>query len=80
MLPTIEIDKEKCIAPFDCKICLQVCPQAIFAVAPTKVERFKETDPEDYEVQAVFRDRCVVCMDCVKACPAEALKVVTGGI
>jgi NADH-quinone oxidoreductase subunit I len=79
MLPTIEIDKGKCITPFECKKCLQVCPQAVFAVAPTKVDRFKETDPEYYEVEAVFRDKCVICMDCVKICPTHALKVKAGG-
>lgn len=79
MLPTIEIDKKKCITPFECKRCLQVCPQAVFAVAPTKVDRFKETDPQYYDVEAVFRDKCVVCMDCVKVCPTNALKVEAGG-
>ena len=79
MLPAIRIDREKCKAPFECKKCLQICPQAVFAVVPTKVERFKETDPEDYEVEAVFRDKCVICMDCVKACPRNALKVAQGG-
>lgn len=79
MLPTIEIDKKKCMTPFECKKCLQICPQAVFTVVPTKVERFKESDPEDYEVEAVFRDKCVVCMDCVKVCPSNALKVEPGG-
>jgi len=79
MLPLIEIDRSKCTTPFECKRCLQVCPQAVFAVAPTRVERFRETDPEDYEVQAVFRDKCVACMDCVKVCPKDALRVKTGG-
>jgi len=75
MIPKIEIDYEKCTTPYECKICLQICPQAVFAVVPTKIEHFKENDPEDYEVQAVWRDKCVVCMDCVKACPKGALKV-----
>jgi len=79
MLPTIDIDPRKCHTPFKCKKCLQVCPQAVFMVVPTRVERFKETDPEDYEVQAVFRDKCVVCMDCVEVCPTHALKVEVGG-
>jgi NAD-dependent dihydropyrimidine dehydrogenase PreA subunit len=75
MMPKIEIDHDKCTTPYECKICLQTCPQAVFAVVPTKIERFKENDPEDYEVQAVWRDKCVVCMDCVKACPKGAVKV-----
>jgi NADH-quinone oxidoreductase subunit I len=79
MIPQIEIDKNKCPTPYECKKCLQICPQAIFAVAPTKVERFKETAPEDYEVQAVFMDKCVLCMDCVKVCPTGAIKIKVGG-
>ena len=75
MMPQIAIDKEKCITPYDCKRCLQICPQAVFAVAPTVVERFKETESANYEVQAVFRDKCVVCMDCVKVCPKGAIRV-----
>ena len=75
MIPQIEIDKNKCPTPYECKKCLQICPQAVFAVAPTKVERFKETAPEDYEVQAVFKDKCVLCMDCVKLCPTGAIKI-----
>ncbi len=79
MMPQIEIDKEKCNSPFECKSCLQICPQAVFVVAPTKIERLKETEPENYEVQAVFRDKCTVCMDCVKVCPAGAIKIKAGG-
>ncbi|MBW2324085.1 MAG: hypothetical protein JRF41_11325 [Deltaproteobacteria bacterium] len=37
--PTIEIDASKCTVPFDCKKCLQACPQAVFLVTAVKVER-----------------------------------------
>ena len=79
MMPQIEIDRTKCITPFECKKCLQICPQAVLAVAPTKVEPLKETDPVNYEVQAVFRDKCTVCMDCVRVCPTRAIKTKVGG-
>ena len=79
MMPQIAIDKERCITPYECKRCLQICPQAVFAVAPTKVDRFKETEPENYEVQAVFRDKCTVCMDCIRVCPTGAIKIKAGG-
>lgn len=79
MMPTIEIDKNKCVTPFECKKCLQICPQAVLLVTATKVERFKETDPENYEVTALYRDKCVVCMDCVKVCPTGAIRVKAGG-
>lgn len=75
MFPKIEIDRKKCITPYDCKICLQICPTAVFVVVPTKIDRFKETDPENYEVVAVFRDKCVACMQCVKTCPQKAIKI-----
>jgi len=78
MIPQVTIDKEKCTTPFECKKCLQVCPQAVFVVGPTNVERFKETDPRDYDVQAVFRDKCIGCMDCVKVCPTGAIRVKIG--
>jgi len=79
MMPRIDIERGKCLTPFECKRCLQVCPQAVFVVAPTKVERLKHTAPEDYEVQAVFRDKCTVCMDCVRVCPTDAIRVKVGG-
>ncbi len=30
---TIKIDSTKCTTPFDCKLCLQGCPQSVFQVA-----------------------------------------------
>ena len=42
--PDIQIDYSKCTTPFNCKKCLQVCPQAVFHVIAAKIEKFKETD------------------------------------
>jgi len=78
LLPKIEIDESKCLTPFACKKCLQVCPHAVFAVAPNEVLRLKETDPQEagsYRVFAVYRDKCVVCNDCVEVCPVNAIKI-----
>jgi NAD-dependent dihydropyrimidine dehydrogenase PreA subunit len=77
-LPKIEIDESKCLTPFVCKKCLQVCPHAVFAVAPKEVLRFKETDPQEpgsYRLFVVYRDKCVVCNDCVEVCPVNAIKI-----
>ncbi len=78
VLPKIEIDEDRCTTPYDCKVCLQTCPQAVFMVEPTEVEMYKETDPEDYELIPVWRDKCVACMDCVEACPNDAITVKAG--
>lgn len=75
MMPEIEIDRDKCTKPYDCKICLQICPEAVFMVQPNKIEPYKETNPEDYKLVATWRDKCVACMDCVKSCPNDALKI-----
>jgi NADH-quinone oxidoreductase subunit I len=71
----ISIDSEKCPVPAECRICLRICPQAIFKLIPTKVEKFKPTDDKDWGLEVWFRDACVGCMDCVKACPKAAIRV-----
>jgi NAD-dependent dihydropyrimidine dehydrogenase PreA subunit len=40
--------------------------------------KFKETDlqePGSYQVFPVYRDKCVVCNDCVEVCPVGAIKI-----
>lgn len=75
----IEIDESKCTTPFDCKKCLEVCPQAVFQVRVVKVERFKETDPKEpgaYKLVPFYIDKCTGCKDCVEVCPEDAIKVI----
>lgn len=74
----ILIDYEKCTTPYACKKCLQICPQAVFAVMNVKSEKFKETDqnePGSFKLSVAFGDKCTVCNDCVEACPVQALRV-----
>jgi NAD-dependent dihydropyrimidine dehydrogenase PreA subunit len=74
----IQIDYEKCTTPYACKKCLQVCPQAVFAVAAVKTVKFKETDenePGSFKLSVAFGDKCTVCNDCVEVCPVKALRV-----
>ena len=78
LFPTIELDASKCTTPFDCKKCLQICPEAVFSVHAIKVEKGKETnakEPGTYMLLVRFRDKCTGCMDCVEICPVDALKI-----
>ena len=78
MYPKIEIDYTKCTTPFDCKKCLQICPQAVFDVNPVKMVRLRETDkkePGAYKLHALYRDKCTGCNKCVEVCPQDALTI-----
>ena len=77
--PTFEIDTTKCLTPFHCKKCQQICPQAVFRVTENKIEKGRETDPQEpgsYHLEALFLDKCSMCGDCVDVCPVGALKMV----
>ena len=79
MYAKIKIDKSKCTVPFDCKKCLQICPQAIFDVRPMKMVRLAETDkkePGAYELFPTYRDKCPACEQCVEVCPVDALTII----
>jgi formate hydrogenlyase subunit 6/NADH:ubiquinone oxidoreductase subunit I len=76
--PRIEIDHEKCTTPYACKKCLQICPQAVFAILTAKNEKFKETDenePGAFRLRVGYGDKCTVCNACVEICPVGALKI-----
>lgn len=76
--PTIKIDQQRCVIPFACKRCLQICPTAVFSVHETKMVRMEETDKYEsgtYRLRVAFRDKCSACMRCVEACPENALAV-----
>lgn len=43
-----------------------------------KNEMYKETDPKEpasYLLMPLLADRCVMCGDCIKVCPVNALKI-----
>jgi len=76
--PKVDIDYEKCTVPLHCRRCLDVCPQAVFAIETLKVVKYQETDPQDpgaYKLKARFRDKCTACNECADVCPVGALKV-----
>jgi NADH-quinone oxidoreductase subunit I len=75
MIPKITVDRDRCRTPYQCKRCLQVCPQAVFMVLPREMSTFRENDPEEYDLLPVFKDKCTLCNDCVRVCPLDALAI-----
>ena len=59
---TLELSVEKCNG---CRMCVEVCPQAVLAV-------------ENGKARIVDRDACMECGACAMNCPPEALSVRRG--
>lgn len=70
-----DIDIKQCTSPFACKKCLEICPHKCFLIEETKVEKGRETPPENWKIDALYRDKCIGCMKCVEVCPEAAIKV-----
>ena len=71
----ILINKQRCTMPLNCRICLKLCPQCVFHLHPTGIKRFEELPPENWKLRVSYANLCVGCMECVKACPENAIKV-----
>ena len=81
-IPTIKVDHQKCTVPFYCKKCLEACPTSVFHVHAVKVEKGRETNPQDkgaYMIDAPFRDKCTGCNDCLEVCPEDAITITFPG-
>ncbi|MFC1919760.1 4Fe-4S dicluster domain-containing protein [Chloroflexota bacterium] len=79
MFPKIIIDYDICTIPYDCKCCLQVCPQAVFSLLTMKNVRYRETDkkePGAFKVVPFWRDKCTGCGECIDVCPYDAISIV----
>ena len=76
--PKISIDHAKCTTPFDCKKCLQYCPQGVFWVLPVKNVKFQETDPKEpgaWKLSVQYRLLCTDCGKCREVCPVDAITI-----
>ena len=78
--PKISIKSQKCPTPFACKMCLQICPGGVFIVTPNpmKIKKYKpldENEPKTYFLAPAVIGGCTGCMECVKICPNDAIKV-----
>lgn len=78
--PKFEIDESRCTTPMACGKCLRACPQMVFRVETKKYERLKETNPNEpgsYKLEGWWRYACTLCLDCIRVCPVDAIKIIT---
>jgi Pyruvate/2-oxoacid:ferredoxin oxidoreductase delta subunit len=70
----IEWSNEKCTDAFNCAKCLEVCPEAVFALyAPNREEGVA---PEEYVISPAMQYFCNGCGACLAVCPKDALKII----
>ena len=73
--PKIRIDYSKCTQPEECRICLKVCPPAVFNLSFTDKDYHQ---PEHWKVVPVFPFLCLnstKCELCVVNCPKQAISI-----
>jgi len=69
---TVQIDKTKCVGPFECGECLKNCPPAVFITYPKERLRGEVCDDWDIVADDVF---CWGCSLCIKVCPKNAITI-----
>ncbi len=70
----IEWSNEKCTNAFDCGKCLEVCPEAVFAIyAPNREEGIP---PTEYIISPAMQYFCNGCGACLDVCPKDAIKLI----
>ncbi len=70
----IEVDKNKCPSPRDCRRCLEICPESVFMTYP-RVHRMPGRKARDWVIVPALSSQCTGCMICVEACPHNAITV-----
>ncbi len=67
----VEWSNERCPNPHECGRCLEVCPEAVFALySPNREEGIP---PEDYVISPAMQYFCNGCGACLDVCPNNAL-------
>jgi len=69
----VKVDMSKCKNPMECKKCMRVCPEAVFAAIPAKVKKYELS--KEFFLFAPFEAACIQCNLCVTACPNDAIRI-----
>ena len=68
----ILINYSKCIAPQDCRKCLEICQPAVLVLT------FVDNDfhaPENWRIVPAFPKLCIKCDECTLICPENAITI-----
>lgn len=77
MLPTINVNDDKCPDPLACRKCLLACPTRVLGLGTNvSAKKYQETEPSHFIVRGVRFQACSACMKCVEVCPNGAIQVV----
>jgi len=72
----IAINRDKCKLPMNCRKCVQVCPQCVYKVYLTRIDKGKVMPMDAWGLAMWFPDQCRGCLECVRVCPEKALELV----
>ena len=70
----IQINTQACGDPLDCRLCLDRCPEKVFATYPRR-RREPGVKAGDYVIFSMFASQCTGCIECVAFCPRQAISV-----
>lgn len=70
----IEIDREKCKSPRQCRKCLESCPEGLLMNYP-RVARAPGKRAEDWAIVPLLLSLCTACKLCEQVCPEGAIRV-----
>lgn len=70
----IALDDKKCTSPDECRECLEICPQGVFAMY-AKGGRKPGVTTKQWAIAPVWLSLCTACEICEEVCPQDALAV-----
>jgi ferredoxin len=70
----VNVDRELCTQPRDCRLCLDRCQEKVFAIYPRQ-RRAAGVRADNWVITPVFSYQCTGCQDCLSFCPPGAISL-----